>query len=318
MKKGLLLGALLLGAASFSMLTGFDSAATAEDVLQKYVDSSKNVEKASADADFVLDASIAVPAADMTMGLSASGTEAIAMTMDPLAMKADASFDVSMMGQNLNVKVSIYGVTEEDGSFALYVLTDTGEGDAQWQKTATDAAQIQELIEKASTMQLDVSSLPLSFELAPAAVDVNGTECYELYASMGVADLLLVAQPYMDQIIPEGQGITAEDIQTIGSLLSGIQFNISLDVDAETYKPMKVHLDLDGSDWTTIAALLASSFGTDDAGNPYEVNLDVNAVALDIVYDYESPVEISVPEEALGAAEADPDSLLEMVEDAAA
>ena len=39
MKKGLLLGALLLGAASFSLLTGFDSAATAEDVLQTAIDS---------------------------------------------------------------------------------------------------------------------------------------------------------------------------------------------------------------------------------------------------------------------------------------
>ena len=318
MKKGLRLGALLLGAASFSLLTGFDSAATAEDVLQNYLDASKNVQTVSADADLVLDASIAVPAADMSMGLSASGTEAIAATMDPLGMKADASFDVSMMGQNMNVKVAMYGVTEEDGQFALYMLADTGEGDAEWQKTAIDSAEIQQLLEQAMTMQLDASSLPVSFELAPAAVDVSGKECYELYTSMGMNDLLLTVQPYLDQVMPEGQGISAEDLQTVGALLGGIQFNLSVDVDCEEYRPMKVHLDLDGSDWTTIAALLASSFGTDDEGNPYEVNLAVDTVSLDIVYDYETPVEITVPAEALSAAESDPDSLLEMVEDAAA
>ena len=317
MKKGLLVGALLLGAASFSLLTGFDSAATAEDVMQNYLDASKEVQTVSADADLVLDANITVPAADMSMGLSASGTESMAMTMDPLALQADASFIISMMGQEMNVKVSMYGV-EEDGQFALYMLADTGEGDAEWQKTATDSEEIRQVLDQAMNMKLDASSLPFSFELAPAAVDVNGKECYELYTSVGMSDLLLIAQPYIDQVAPEGESISAEDIQMIGSLLGGIQFNVSMDVDCETYKPMKVHLDLDGSDWTTIAALIGSSFGTDDEGNPYEVNLAVNAVSLDIVYDYETPVEISVPEEALNAAEADPNSLLDMVEDAAA
>ena len=48
-KKSFLISAALLGAASF-MLTGFDSAATVEDVMAKYMEASQSLTEFSADA----------------------------------------------------------------------------------------------------------------------------------------------------------------------------------------------------------------------------------------------------------------------------
>ena len=119
MKKNLLIGAVLLGAASFSMLTGFDSALTAQDVVAKCQEASLSTNEANAQAVINLDADFAVPAAEIVLGIKSAGTEKVAFTLDPLAMAAEAQITASAMGQDFGVDVSVYGITEDD-QFAVY------------------------------------------------------------------------------------------------------------------------------------------------------------------------------------------------------
>ncbi len=314
MKKNLLIGALLLGAASFSMLTGFDNTLTAQDILAKSQEAGKALNEVSADADINLDVDIAVPANDMSLGIQADGKEEIAAKMDPFGMQADMNMTVSLMGQNMVVDVSIYGIMEDDNTFSVYTKTAMeGEEAPQWTKTSTDGAQITQALEQAKNMTFDLSSLPFAFEVAPEATDVNGTECYVLSATATWNDLYLLAQPYLEQLPQE---VPMDELDSYSQLLSGLKFNMQTCVDTETFRPMAVHLDVNGSDWTTIAALVSSLFGTDENGNAYEVSMDVKAADIDIVYDYTTPVEIVLPEEAASAQEADPSTLLDMVENA--
>ena len=314
MKKNFLIGAIILGAASFSMLTGFDSALTAEDVLAKSQEAGFNMEQVSADAGINFDVNIAVPAADMTLGIKADGKETMGMTMNPLGLAADMDMAVSAMGQNLNMKANIYGVMEEGDQFAMYTkVTMEGEEAPQWTKTTTDASQITAAMDQMKEMKFDFSSLPFTFKLDPEPMNVNGKECYVLSTSATFNEIYLLAEPFLGQL-PEG--VTKEELDSYSQLLSGLVFNLQMCVDTETFRPMSAHFDLEGSDLTTIAAMVSSLFGADENGNAYEVNLSVNAAAIDITYDYETPVEIVLPADAASAQAVDPSSLLDMVESA--
>ena len=314
MKKNLLIGAVLLGAASFSMLTGFDSALTAQDVVAKCQEASLSTNEANAQAVINLDADFAVPAAEIVLGIKSAGTEKVAFTLDPLAMAAEAQITASAMGQDFGVDVSVYGITEDDGQFAVYTKEDMGDGNAEWTKTTSDASQLTEMIEK---LKANPVALPFDFTLAPEPIDLNGNEGYELSTTISWNDLYLLIKPYLEEAA--GADASAQ-LDIYSTLLSGLKFNVVAYVNAETFKVEFCHIDLGQTDWTTIAALLSSLFGTDENGDAYQVTLTVNASDIDIVYYYATPVEIVLPEEAASAQVMDVDagSLLEMVENAEA
>ena len=310
MKKNLLIGAMLLGAASFSMLTGFDSALTAEDVTAKMQEASANVNEVNGKADINFDASLSVPAADITMGLTAGGTENVSAVMDPLACAVDGEFTVSIMGQEMKAAVTAYGVME-DGKFAVYSNAEMeGEESAGWTKTSTDAAPITEMLNQLKGAPV---ALPFNFDLASAPIELNGKECYELSAVVPWNDVYLVAQSYLEQVAGAD---TASQLEAYGSLLSGLNITMTIYVNTESFLPEYVHVDLNDSDWSAIGALVSSMFGTDENGNPFEVELKVNATDIDVTYDYSTAVEIVLPEEAKSAQEVAPDTLLELVENA--
>ena len=315
MKKSLLLGAVLLGAASFSFLTGFDSAATVDDVLQNYTEATKNITDVSASADFNVDVNVEIPSAQVNMGIKASGTEDVAVKMDPLSFKADASVTASMLGTDVDVAVSVYGIDDGNGNFSIYSQATEGGETTEWTKVDEDISSFMEIIENAKNNPIDFSSLPVEFVLSPEAYDIDGAECYEVSADISVNDMFLLIEPYMNQL--EGQGISASDMQTAQSLLSGLVVSTKLYIDTTSYLPVMIHLDFDQSEWSTIGALIGSMFGTDENGNAYEVSLNINSLEMDMFYDYETPVEIVLPADAASAKNVDSDSLLEMVENAA-
>ena len=69
-----------------------------------------------------------------------------------------------------------------------------------------------------------------------------------------------------------------------------------------------------------IASMMFSSTSSDDQAETPEINLTVNDLSMKIDYDYESPVSIEVPEEALGAdvTEVDPEALADAAVEPAA
>ena len=319
MRKWLLTGAALLGALSFSLLTGFDSSSTAEDVLQKYIDASKELNEVSAAMDMTADVDLAIPSVDASFGVGLDAKLDVSAVMEPLAMKEEGHMSLSLMGEPNEMDLSMYILQEEDGSISMYQKMNetTNDGSVEatpWTKTTVNGDEFKQMMEKALQFEIDPSSLPVAFELADSPADVNGTECYVLSTSVTWDELMLLAEPYLDNL-PEG--ISAEDIQTYGALLSGLKFNVSLYVDTQSYKLARMYLDMEGSDWSMISSLISSSFGTDDEGNPIEVAMNINDLYIDAVYDYSTPVQIELPAEAASAQVQDAGSLLQMVEEAA-
>ena len=326
MKKSLLIGALMLGAASFSMLTGFDSAMTAEDVLNKSQEVSKSMNEISADAKVAIDLTADITSPMMTMNVSAliGADYSIASTLDPFAMCVDGvmtgSVTVGGETEDMSTAVTEYMIAEDDG-MTMYAKfsTDPSDPAGTWSKIKSPAGNMKEMIEKLRNMNFDYASLPFSYELADAPVTVNGRECYHLTATATIEEILLLAQPYLEEM-GDTAGMSADELFAFGSLLSGLQFVYEADVDAETFDMIAFRMTTEGTDWNYIASNLASMLSTGEDENAASINLDVRQFEISGTYNPDASVSIIVPEEALAAQELDENglsgSLLDLVENA--
>ena len=120
-KRNFLISATLLGAASF-MLTGFDSAATVEDVMAKYMEASQSLTEFSADA--TLNAQIGIDMSSDASGtstLSVGGTGDFTMDykLDPLTFGMSGNLDIGAMGVEQNMNMQIYIVPADGGAYEL-------------------------------------------------------------------------------------------------------------------------------------------------------------------------------------------------------
>ena len=321
MKKKLMLTALVLGAGSM-MLTGFDSAATAEDVMANYMEASKTISSFQADVDMNLDVGLAInmDGVNMNMYISLLGDMAMDYLKDPMSVKVDGSMTLSVPGEDTeNVSMQVYMVPGDQGDWECYAYADDG-SESEWEYTSIPADQMEQILALANSAELDYSQLPGTTTLAEEAADVNGITCYELTNTMTYADL----EPIINQALEAtGETEDTEEIQStlsmVGMALDGVQLNTIIDIDAETYLPMKVRIDLKGSDFSMLSQILAYSFAdTDDEGNAVfpEISLDLGDLYMEFIYDYTEPAEITVPEEGLAAkADSDGDDTLIELED---
>lgn len=306
MKKSVLFTVLALGAGSM-MLTGFDSAATAEDVMEKYQEVNQTLPSFSADTNLNLAVGIGMnmQGVNMNMDLAMLGDLSMDFIKDPLSMKIGGSMSVTLPGETAeSIDMQIYMVPAEDGGMDCYAYTNA-EGEGEWAYEAVPADQMQTITDLMANPQLYQNELPGTVSLAEEAVEVNGVSCYELTNTMTWADL--------EPVITEAMNATmeADDQEELQSVLSmvgmyaeGIQMNMVMDIDVETYRVMKAHLDFAGSDMSMLNQILAYAFSdTDDDGNAVfpEVSLDLSNLYMDIVYDYTEPAAITVPEEGLTA-----------------
>lgn len=304
MKKKLF-GAALAAFFSAAMVMGsFAGELTAEEIMEKSKAASESLNEVSATVDGKADVTLAFPDQNMTLGVTGSMGMYVAATLDPLAALVEASMTGDMMGQSGSMDMEIYMVPEDDGSLYVYAGMDQGEG-LEWMLTSIDAktvSQYTDMLKGGKAM----SDLPISFTLADGTVDVNGTECYSLVASLGWEDIMNL---YKAALEVAGDAVPAESIPdeetlaSVGALLGGLVVNFEMDVDTEKYLVQKLHIDLNGSDWVTLGATIAAMMGmTDDSGNLLSVSLDVNALYLDYYYDYGTPVSIEVPQDVVDNA----------------
>ena len=71
------------------------------------------------------------------------------------------------------------------------------------------------------------------------------------------------------------------------------------DVDAETFLPKRIAIDLSDSDFDSMSGALMDVFDIqDNVIDLSDVEIDVNDFTLEYAYDYDKDVDISVPEEA--------------------
>ena len=300
------------------MLTGFDSALTAEDIMAKYADASKQTTAFNADIDATLDASLNILGMANDYKLSYDMT--MSATTDPLSYKMSGPVTMEITDTpSYAADMEMYMVPEGD-QYAMYYNVALN-GDPSWSKSTVAAAEVQPIIDQLMSASFDFTQFPVVFALADAPVTANGKECYELSASLTLDELVLLVSPYLDSV---NAGVSGEDLQAYASMLPGLQFNFVLDVDTASFRPIAMHLDCDGSDWSAIAAtisMIMTMNGVSSEGDESvpQITLDVRTLSMDVVYDYDSPVEITLPAEAASATDlgsVDQDSLLSMVMDA--
>lgn len=313
MKKKVLFCLATLGAGS--MLFGFDSAETADSIVEKMQTASESAEGATMDMDFNMNIGVNIGdgTTTSTLNVAALGGFDIAVNMDPIAMSMDGSMTISAMGQNEDVSMKMYGVTNEDGQFDTYVYTeDSTTGESGWEHESAELGIDMEELMKMSS-DIDMSEYGLNFELAPEAADVDGTECYLLTAVMDSASF----QTMLDktaELTGEDLG-SDEDVAMVMSMLDGIQIKFEYYVDAATYLPVKFHMDLNDSDLSAINQYVAMAMGEMEEGTTVEILL--NDVSFDANMAYGAANDITVPEEALAAAEAaDAEDAEDVLEDA--
>ena len=117
MKRKVLFCLAALGTAS--MLFGFDSAETAESVLEKMqtAASEDSLAGMEMDMDISIDLSLDIDdgTASSSIGIGASGNFDADVNKEPAAMSMDGRLDMSLLGQNQSVTMKMYSVSSEDG-----------------------------------------------------------------------------------------------------------------------------------------------------------------------------------------------------------
>ena len=323
MKKNLrsrLLAVAAVAVSSVMLLSGFDSSMTAQDVMAKAQEANKGITQFSANAQANADVQLAVAVGEQTTTMPMTGTMNmdIKYVLDPLqmAMTGTASGDASAMGLAGEAGMEMYMVSEEDGGKVYIKLTGIQGADG-WQAAAIPADQINEvkdLINKAMTGDyasiseetgIDVQALQDTLyedlTLAPEAVTVNGKECYELTCTIdGNKVYEIVAQMAAAN---ENLGIDESTLQMIQLFGSMLKINMVMDYDVETFHPVYAAFDMNGSDFSMIGAMIGSLMfsGQTEGEEAPAVELTVNTLNLAYSYDYETPVSIEVPAEALDA-----------------
>ncbi len=316
MKKKILLCLAAIGTAS--MLFGFDSAETAESVLEKMQTASTETPPEAAEIDMDVNVDLSVDISDSTttssIGIGASGSFALEANADPMAMSMDGTLNMSLLGQSESLIMKVYGVTSEDGTLDSYVYTeDSASGEAgTWQHGSSDLAGLSADDMLEASADLDLSEWGINFELAPEAVTVDGTECYLLTT--------VVDSSSFETILDKASEISGNDLtsdpntEMVMSMLSGVKIKIEYYVDTASYQPVKFHMDLNDSDLSAISQYLAMSMGEMAEGSSVELTL--NDISVDASIAYTDAKEIVVPEEALAAPESISDSMVGEVENA--
>lgn len=303
--KKTLFGAALAACLSAGMVMGtFAGEMTAEEVFQNYIETSGTVEQVSSHVDAKIDAQLSVPDAQMTLGGNGSMEMDVAAVMDPLTMKAVGTMSGQMMDQGGEANMEMYMVPDEDGSLKMYVGVDMGEG--MEYGVSTIEPEVMEQIKGMMGNADMFADLPISFELADGTVEVNGTECYELVSTLGIEDIINIVNAAVEKagdVIPEGTMPDEETMAMVTSLLSGLKLNVAMDVDAESYLPIRLYMDMAGSDWVTLGAMIGGMMGlTNEDGSLMSISLDVNDLYLEYLYDYSTPVTVEIPQEVIDSA----------------
>ena len=321
MKKNVLVSAAVLALGAGSMLlTGFDSAATVDEVVEKYTAASNDVNGLSADADvnMKMNLGIASDGANITLDMEFVGDMTVSYIKDPFAVSVDAAFNVTAMGEEMNMNMQMYMVPGDDGSYGSFVYTDEGSG-GTWEYEEISAEQMEELQKMMLEAQLDPGKFPIEYTLADEPTDVNGSSCYHLFTSITYDTMKPILEEAMSAVPSEE--LDDDTMAMVESLLSGLVFNLDMDVDAESYLPLKASMNMDGSDFSAFSDTLGYAFAdTDEEGNFVvpEVTMNLDGTTMDFTYDYTVPAEISVPEDALAAKDqSETSNFLDDVEDIA-
>ena len=318
MKKRFLLGLAVLGTAS--MLCGFDSAETADSVFSKMQTASVEADNAAVDMDMNVDVSVNIGDGSTvsSIGIIVGGDFSVDTTMEPLAVGLEGSLDLSTFGQTQTLTMKMYSVTNEAGELESYIYTEDsslGEGAWTYDNSGALGLDLDAVTEKVKDLTAeDFAEWGFEYTLAPEAADVDGVECYVLSSTID-ADTF-------GTILDKASTLTGEDLtgdETVAqalALLEGLKIDMDYYVDAATYLPVKMHIDMNDSDLSTISQFAQAMLGASDDGET-TIDIVINDLSFDAAMSYGTVEEIIVPEDALAAVEAGEASSVQDIVDAA-
>lgn len=309
MKKKLLLSALMLSMGSM-MLTGFDSTETIDDIMEKSAEANKNITEANASVNLNLEAGVTMTSKTIgtqSMNFGFLGDLDVAFQTDaapegempPVLAKVDGSMELTVPDEHEEIQMEYYLKSDEAGDIDNYVRVSDGDQN-EWQYLNVPADEIEQIMDMANPVQADLSQIPGELSLSPEASDVNGFPCYHVILTLTYDDI----EPLLTQIMETtGEEMDSDALALATLALNGLKLNAEMDIDADSYLIRKIHIDMDGSDLTGFNVILAYAMAQngDDGMDVPEVNIDISNLYIDYTYDYETPVEISIPLKALEA-----------------
>ncbi len=309
MKKKLSAGILILSAAL--PLCGFDSAPSAQNILEQSSEAASSASSLRTDLGLNADIALAIGDGTITTSISflADADYTISLTLDPFAAKVEGSYLLSSLGFDETEETQLYAVINEDGTLAVYEYTEdaSSQEEGSWNYSEDSSFNYNDLLSSdllSSSMPFDIGALAdwgLDFTLAPEPEDYNGTQCYHLSAAVDVNSL--------ETTLEQNGALTGEDssdssdLSDALSVLDGLRLQIDYYADTASYLPAALHMDLNSSDLSGLnASLLAllSPFDSEDADTSIAIVL--NNLSFDCTMSYNDVDSITVPQEALDAA----------------
>ncbi|MCD7717644.1 MAG: hypothetical protein LUG56_08500 [Lachnospiraceae bacterium] len=312
-KKGIFL---LSALGAVSLLCGFDSAETAESILEKASENSASSTVMS--SNFTLNCDI-----DINIGDGETTTA--------IAVLADADFDIQTISDPFsasvegNVNLSTFGIGEEiivktyvissDESVVTYAYTEDsasdeeGEGTWTYSLVSADEYDLQTLLDLSSSLDYSqMEKLGLTWELADEAADYDGSECYLLTAVIDSSNLRTVIDKTEELVgteFSDEMGLDEETVSMIEEMLDGLKINIEYYINTADCLPAAVRIDLNDTDLTTlnsyVTTLVAGYFDSGDADTTTTVEVALNDLSMEYTFTDENVEAITVPEEALEA-----------------
>lgn len=278
MKKQKRLMALGITAAmAAGLLSGCGTKATPENLLR---DMQKNAEKTeSALLNFKMDIAMGDGTDYVSLGMDMN----METTTEPEASHGKGTVSISMSGMDFSVETEMYSV-QEDGEYVTYTLMED-----QWTKEVSDDG---EMTGEVDSIADNVEEYADQFELAEDLVTVNDKECFELTGELDGDLFSEMMQTDMTDSLA-GYGIDEE-------ALSDMMFPCTIDIYKDSILPARLYFDMTES----LAPLM------EDSG------VTVSECYVDMTFmEYDTVEEITVPDEAVSAAEDGSDSGLDLPQD---
>ena len=267
----------ITAAMAAGLLSGCGTKATPENLLR---DMQKNAEKTeSALLNFKMDIAMGDGTDDVSLGMDMN----METTTEPEASHGKGAVSISMSGMDFSVEMEMYSV-QEDGEYVTYTLMED-----QWTKEVSDDG---EMTGEVDSIADNVEEYADQFELAEDLVTVNDKECFELTGELD-GDLFseMMQTDMLDSLA--GYGIDEE-------ALSDMMFPCTIDIYKDSILPARLYFDMTES----MAPLM------EDSG------VTVSECYVDMTFmEYDTVEEITVPDEAVSAAEDGSDSGLDLPQD---
>ena len=257
--------------------------------------------------------------------LNGTLTGTAAFSLEPLAAAEQLSFSGIIMGQEMSGGVQAYLVSQEDGSAVMYTKTDFAGAEGEWQASKVDAENIAQMkdgfytlrdegvdafIDKfanddntANKDQLKALAAGLAAKVTENTQVNEGVYnedeilCNEAVSDLTGDVLYSMISDFLTAASDAGEAIDDESLSSIAALTSMLNVKFTTCYDQETGLPVSGSLDLAGSDFTALGQIFSAMTQAEDTA----IDLSVSKLCLNFRADYTTPVDATVPEEALTA-----------------